>query len=472
MQELGSRVDAGSFRDRDSRVFLTPDGVYRALSARGLRDFEALGASKLFAQAQQDGSLVRTQLSDLEPPADILPDGAAAVLEHERIPFVSYPYEWTFGMLRDAALVQLDLLDAAIGESLMLKDATPYNLQFVGARATFVDLGSFEVMRPSEPWIAYRQFCTLFLYPLMLTAYRGVSFQPWLRGSLEGISPVEAAALLSLRDRLRKGVLINVGLLGRLERRQSATSAKDVKRDLAKAGFKPEIVRANVRRMRKLVTRLRWKTSKTAWTHYDDNHRGYEQSELQRKTAFVEAAAERASPSLAWDLGANDGAFARIVAGHAGHVVAMDADHETVEHLYRELRDPGQTQRNILPLVVDLCDPSPARGWSLAERATLTERGRPDFTLSLALVHHLSISRNVPIREVIAWLASLGGTHVVEFPTREDPMVVRLLSAKRDDESHPDYELGFFEAALGERFEIRNRLALGSRVLFEATARP
>lgn len=218
-----------------------------------------------------------------------------------------------------------------------------------------------------------------------------------------------------------------------------------------------------MRRLHKLVTGLEWKTAKTAWTEYDDNNRGYDEPDLAAKKAFVAAAAERVKPALAWDLGANDGAFARIVAPHASTVLAMDFDHETVEHMYRSLGHEG----NITPLVVDLCDPSPGRGWALAERGPLPERGRPDLTLSLALIHHLSITRNIPVRAILEWLKGLGGTHVIELPHRDDAMVQRLLSAKRDDEAHPDFDREPFESALGEQFEVRNRLELSSRTLYE-----
>ena len=467
MQDLSTRAEPGSFRDRDSRVFVTPEGVFRALSARGLEDFEALRAAPLFGMATDGGTLVRTELTDIQAP-DILPGGAAGVLRHERLPFISYPYEWTFGMLKDAAALHLDLLDLAIGQGLTMKDASPYNVQWRGALPVFADIGSFEVLRRNEPWIGYRQFCTLFLYPLMLNAYRGISFQPWLRGSLEGIQPTEMARLLVGRDRFRKGVLTHVALHARLERRYASTSRKQVKQELSSAGFKPEIVQANLRKMRKLVGRLTWKAGQTAWTEYHKDNRGYEEADQQAKQRFVAAAAERAKPRLAWDLGTNDGVFARLIAPHCEFVVASDFDHETVEALYQSLKAEGSTK--ILPLVVDLTDPSPGRGWRGAERSPLEQRGRPGLTLSLALIHHLSITRNVPIAEVVDWLASLGGTHVVEFPLREDKMVQTLMGAKRD-ESHPDYDLAHFERCLGERFEIANRLELGTRVLFEAVAR-
>jgi hypothetical protein len=467
MQEVGTRAEPGSFRDRDSRVFITQDGVFRALSARGLEDFEALRAAPLFEQAIAAGTLVPTELADVTAP-DILPGGAAAVLHHERLPFITYPYEWTFGMLQDAAALHLQLIDTAIGQGLTMKDASPYNVQWRGSQPVFADVGSFEVLRRNEPWIGYRQFCTLFLFPLMLQAYRNVSFHPFLRGSLEGIEPTEMARLLVGRDRFKKGVLLHVALQARLERRYATTSRKEVKKEMQSAGFKPEMVQANLRRMGKLVSRLKWKAGQTAWTEYHENNRGYEAEDQQAKQRFVTAAAERVKPRLAWDLGTNDGVFARLVAPHAELVVASDFDHETVEALYQSLKAEGNTK--ILPLVVDLTDPPPARGWRGAERQTLEQRGRPHLTLSLALIHHLSITRNVPISEVVDWLASLGGTHVVEFPLREDKMVQTLLNAKRDD-SHPDYDLAYFERCLGQRFDVVNRLELDSRVLFEAVVR-
>src|SRR3954469_409157 len=460
----GARLEAGSFRDPESRVFYTNGEVYRALSGPGLADWEKLKSSGLYDELAKDGRIVATeQVAEADVPAS-LPGEWAGVLRHETIPTISYPYEWSFSQLKDAALLQLDLLLAALKRDMILKDSTPYNVQFRGAQPTFIDIGSFEALRPGEPWVGYRQFCMLFLYPLMLQAYKGVDFQPWLRGSLDGIEPTDAASLL----KGGKGTLTHVRLHARLERKYANTSRKEVKRELQSAGFKPEMVQANLRRMRKLVAGLQWRTDQTAWTGYGEGTRGYEEADVEAKKRFVAATAERVKPRLAWDLGTNDGAFARIVAPHAEHVVASDFDHETVEHLYRALREEGDEK--VLPLVVDLTDPSPARGWRGRERRTLEDRGRPELTLSLALIHHLSITRNVPVEEVVNWLASLGGIHVVEFPVREDAMVQRLLNAKLDT-SHPDYDLAHFERCLQERFEVRNRLELGSRVLFEAAVR-
>ena len=462
-------IESGSFRDRDSRVVVAGDAVYRVLSERGAADWQALKSSPLLEGAIADGSVVGTEevgIEELGPDAGrLLPDGVAAVLRHQRIPFVSYPYEWTFGMLRNAALLQLDLELAALDAGLTLKDATPYNTQFHGSEPVFIDVGSFEPLREGEPWAGYRQFCMLYLYPLLLQAYKEIPFQPWLRGSIDGITPREAARFFSLRNRFRKGIPTHVALHARLERRYEEREGGDVKKDLKKANFKTEYVRANVQRMRKLVAGLTWKAGDTAWTGYREQNT-YSDDDAERKQAFVRKAAAQRRPDLVWDMGCNDGAYSRIAAESAGYVVAFDYDHATVEALYRSLR--SEQNRKILPLVGNLADPSPGLGWRGLERRTLEDRGTPDLILALALIHHVSITANVPIADFLEWLRGLGAAMVIEFPKRDDPMVSRLLSGKREG-SNSDYERENFERELGRRFEIEKteELPSGTRVLYQ-----
>jgi hypothetical protein len=470
-------LEPGSFRDPDSRVLVSDQGVFRLLSETGLADWKALAGSGLFARATADGSLIPTHElnGDLALPAELdgaetaLVKPAAAVLRHDRIPFVSYPYEWTFGMLRDAALLELDLLLAALDDGLILKDATPYNVQWRGIRPVFVDVGSFERLREGEPWAGYRQFCMQCLYPLMLAAYRDVAFQPLLRGRLEGIAPAEAARLLSGRQRLRRGVLSHVVLHARLERRYEHRAGADVRGELERARFSVELVRANARRLRKLVSRLEWRPGASAWTRYRETST-YSDAETAGKADFVRAAVAEVAPRLTWDLGANDGLFSRVAAEAGSYVIALDSDHATAETLYRSLREADET--SILPLVADLADPSPGLGWRGRERRPLLDRGRPDLVLCLALVHHLSIAANIPLAEVVAWLADLGAPVVVEFPSREDPMVARLLAAKRGD-AHPDYDRSHFERCLERHFDVERReeLSSGTRILYRASPR-
>lgn len=465
-----AELEPGSFRDPDSRVFYGPGGVFRALSEQGLADWSELARTGLYERLRGEGKLVATELVGEGPldGAEPLARGSAAVLRHEAVPFVSYPYEWPFSMLRDAALLQLELLRAALAEEMTLKDATPYNVQWCGARPVFVDVGSFERLRQGEPWAGYRQFCMQFLYPLMLQAYKGVPFQPWLRGSLQGIEPTQCRALMGARDLLRRGVLPHVVLHSRLERR-NAERAGEVRGELRRAGFRKELIEANARRLERLVRRLRWRPPRTAWSEYGETT-SYAPADAERKASFVREVVGSRRWGTVWDLGANDGRFARIAADNARCVVAADADAALVERLYLSLRDEGSER--ILPLVLDLADPSPGLGWRGLERRPLAARGRPELVLCLALAHHVSIAGNVPVRELFDWLAELGGELVIELVAREDPMVRRLLAGKRPD-AHPDYRTDLLERALRERFELvrSDTLGSGTRTLHHAVPR-
>ncbi|HYF44679.1 MAG TPA: hypothetical protein VD926_00620, partial [Acidimicrobiales bacterium] len=298
------------------------------------------------------------------------------MLRHERIPVVTYPYEWSFEMLRDAAKLQLDLVAKALDEDLVTKDASAYNVQFVGARPTFIDVGSFERLRAGEPWYGYRQFHMHFLLPLMLQAHRGITFQPLLRADVEGVNPVDARRMMSFWDLVsprKKGTLLHVAGMARAEQ---ASSKRDVKSELKASGMRKEVLVAQIRNLRKLVEKIRDRRADTEWAHYSDRSH-YTDADLQAKERFVSSVAEAVKPKLAWDLGANDGHFSRLVAEQGAYVIAADGDHHAIDGLYRSLRETGDER--ILPMVLDLADPSPNRGWRGRERLAFGERSRPEL---------------------------------------------------------------------------------------------
>lgn len=455
-------VDGGSYRDRSSKVFYQGKTVLRALDARALENWERLAQTRFFADFTDRGHLISTKRLDHLP--ERLPPGQdwRAVLVHERIPFVSYPYEWTFGMLRDAALLHLELLASALEEGMILKDSSAYNVQWIGPRPVFIDIPSFEPLAAGETWIGYRQFCMMFLYPLMLQAYRGVPFQPWLRGAIDGIEPEAMARLLGPFAFWRRGVLAHVLLHARLQRKQS-WQKQDTRESLRRAGFNAELIKINVKRLRRLVGRLNWKPARSTWSGYVETH-SYPPSDYQMKADFVRRAAARRHRPLVWDLGGNTGDFSRIVAEFADTVVLIDGDGPAMERVYRHLRDEGE--KRVLPLYINLSDPSPDRGWRGAERKTLERRGRPDLVMALALIHHLVIGANIPLSDFVAWLADLNASTLVEFVTREDEMVQQLLRNRNDP--FPDYDLARFEALLPHRFTVVERMPLkdGRRIIY------
>ncbi|MCB8914337.1 MAG: methyltransferase [Thermoleophilales bacterium] len=465
-------TEPGSFRDRDSRVVLSGDAIYRALSPEGAEDWDALSGSPLLGQLTAAGKVIGTREVDpsiLSESRGLLPTGVARVLEHDRVPFVSYPYEWTFSMLQDAAKLQLELGASALDFGLDLKDATPYNVQFLGSRPTFIDIGSFEKITAGEPWIAYRQFCMLYLYPLLFQAHKDIPFQPWMRGSIDGIQPIDAVKVFSLRDRLRSGVFLHTSLHARLDRRAKRSGPGSAEENRNKRQVKPGQIKAQLESMNRLVSKLKWKAGETSWSGYRQSNT-YSDEDDRRKQAFVAEVAAEEEPGLTWDMGCNDGAYSRIAAGSSKLVVAFDFDHATVEALYRSLREEGNTK--ILPLVSNLADPSPALGWRGLERKTLVDRGAPDLMLALALIHHVSISANIPIADFLQWARDLGTTLLIEFPKRTDPMV-RALLANKHAGANPDYEEDNFERELKKRFTVdrREELPSGDRILYLAHPR-
>jgi hypothetical protein len=460
-------LEPGSFRDRSARVFYHQGRIYRGLTDGALEQWQALAATAFFRRFTSDGRIVPTEQRDLSSlPLAPTEHSWTAVLEHAAIPFVSYPYEWSFEMLRDAALLQLDVLLAALDEGMTLKDASAYNVQWNGAAPVFVDVASFHVRRRGEPWVGYRQFCQMFLFPLLLQAYRGVPFQPWMRGSLEGIDAEACLNMLSARDYFRGGVLAHVVLQAKAQRKYASTS-RDVRSDLQKAGFDRQLIQANATRLRSLIARLAWNPGRSTWSDYVDcGH--YDPADTERKREFVRSASSARDWTLAWDLGCNVGLFSRIIAERAKYVVAMDADQVAIDRLYRALKAEGS--RTILPLVVNLTDPSPDLGWRNLERKRLTERGRPELVLCLALIHHVVIGANIPLAEFVAWLRSLDADLIIEFVTREDPMVKTLLRNKEDQ--YGDYHTEVFERELSARFSVAAREPLGSGTRIMYHARP
>jgi SAM-dependent methyltransferase len=462
-----SIYEAGSFRDPDSAVFAAGGKVLRGLSGRAAEHYDQLRGTAFFPRLMRSRQIVATtdHLGDAPPS----PRGAkwARVLEHERVPVISYPYEWSFAMLRDAAALQLEVLRAALDECMSLKDGTAYNVQFVGSRPTFIDVGSFEPA--SGPWPGYRQFCQTMLFPLLVQAHLGVPFQPLLRGAIDGMTPSDVAGMFAGLHRFRRGVLRNVTLHSVLERRVT-TASEQVKDDLKAAGFSTEMTKATVKNLAKLVAGLEVRRRGSTWSDYRDTC-SYSDADAAAKQAFVRSALAAGESGVVLDLGANDGAYSRLAAEQADYVVAVDGDEMVIDGLYRRLR--AERKENILPLVMNLVDPSGGLGWRNRERAAFAERVRPDVTLALALVHHLAIGANVPLPEVVSWLRSFGGRVIVEFVDADDVQAERLL-ANKPPGLFDDYRRQAFEGLLAEHFLVheQQRLPGGTRTLYLAEPKP
>ena len=444
--------DPASFKDPDARVLLHNDRVYRRFTPIGAGRFRAFADSGLANDLVSRGKLIEwREVPEEEFPAIYSdePEGTL-VVEHPPIPFISYCYEWSYEMLRAAALLHLELLRVGLEHGYTMKDATPYNVQFIGPRPLFIDIATFVPWQQGTPWQAYTQFCRMFLNPLLLTGLTGVHFQPWLRSSLEGIDPADLTRLLPFRKKLRRGVAIDVVFQAWLSRKfGKANPASEGLIKNASVGRKQVLDLAN--RLERTIQRLKPPRARSHWIDYDKENQ-YEVEGEEFKERLVDLAVSDAAPNVVWDLGCNTGRYSLIAARHAQYVIAMDRDADVIDVLYRRISD---RHFNVLPLVVDVLNPSPDQGWKQAERRSVVQRGRADFVLCLALIHHVAIGGNVPLADFATWLASITRGGIIEFVPKSDPMVRDMLRWR--EEAYPWYNQTNFEENLGKHFRVVDR---------------
>jgi len=449
--------DPGSFRDPSGFVFRRDGVLYRQVNRVFADDWHAAADAGILRRWQEAGRLVGHDAADISLAAD--PDRALAVLRPEPVDFVSYPYEWTFGQLKDAALLTLDLQEDAERAGFTLRDASAYNIQFHRGRPILIDSLSVERLNPAEPWAAYRQFCQHFVAPLALMARRDIRCGLMLRDHVDGIPLDLASTLLPGRTRLSVGLASHVHLHARAQRR-FADAAPPARRA---AGMGATRRAALLDSLRRTIHGLRWSPGGTEWADYD-RQTSYSDEGTRAKESIVEAMLRDAGGSVAWDLGANVGRFSAIAARLGRRVVAWDADPAASERHYQRLKAAGET--SVLPLIQDLVNPSPGLGWAGAERAGFVDRSDADVVLALALVHHLAISNNVPLEWIAALFARLAPSAIVEFVPKDDPMVRRLLGSRRD--VFADYTQDGFERAFGTRFRTVARMPIvhSTRILY------
>jgi ribosomal protein L11 methylase PrmA len=452
---MGEALGA-SFRDPSGFVFRHEGGLYRQVNRCYAHDYDLLLASGLYDQLVGDRLLVAHEEVD-GPVASDAPDLHYRTLSPAPIDFVSHPYEWCFSQLKDAALVTLKIARTALASGMTLKDANGYNVQFSQGRPVFIDTLSFEKYQDGEPWVAYRQFCQHFLAPLALMAYRDVRLSQLLRLHLDGIPLDLATSLLPARAWLSGGLLMHLRIHASFQQRHRGGGARK-QRPLSRSA--PYNLLSSLER---LVRKLDWEPRGTEWADYTEGD-SYDDRSLAHKQGLVAAHLAAIAPRSVWDLGANTGVYSRLAAAAGAQVVSFDVDPACVERNYRELCEKGEER--LLPLRLDLTNPSPGLGWANAEREPVGDRGRPDVLLVLALEHHLAIANNVPFDNIADWFGALSDELIIEFVPKSDPKVQILLATRKD--VFPDYTREHFEAAFGAHYEIlaRDEIEGSARTLY------
>lgn len=433
-----------SFRDPSGFVFKHKGKFYRQINLAYKKDYDLLMSSGLYEQLSRSKTLLAHKEQDLALAPR--PDMAYKVIKPRQLGFISYPYEWCFNQYKDAAILTLAIARRALEFGMSLKDASAYNIQFLKGRPVFIDTLSFETYQEGTPWVAYRQFCQHFLAPLALMAKKDIRLQGLMRQYIDGIPLDLASSLLPASTKMNFGLASHIHLHARSQQKYAD---REVSQSEVKGKISKDAQRALLDSLITTVRGLKVETISTEWAdYYQDNN--YTQSSFEAKRALVSDFIKQVNPKTVWDLGANTGEFSRCASDLGIPTVAFDIDPGAVQQNYAIVRE--RKEKFMLPLVMDLTNPSPAIGWHNEERDSMRERGPVDLVMALALIHHMAIANNVPLREVARSFADLGEYLIIEFVPKQDSQVERLLSSRLD--IFPDYNPEGFKQAFSEYYSI------------------
>ena len=433
-----------SFRDPSGFLFQKKDGIYRQVNVSYKEDYDRLMQSGLYELLVDAGLLIpHNEVAE----AGKIPGKAYKVIKPEMIPFISYPYEWCFSQLKDAALATIEIQKKALEFDMSLKDSSAYNIQFRRGRPVMIDTLSFERYREGAPWVAYRQYCQHFLAPLALMSHTDVRLNQLLRIFIDGVPLDLASSLLPARTRFNASLLSHIHLHAKSQARFAGDAVP------ARA---PKVGRlsllALIENLGNATRKLTWESDETEWANYYEDT-NYSDEALNDKKRLVATFLEVTKPNIVWDLGANTGLYSRLASDMGVQTIAFDIDPGSVERNYQESLNKKET--HLLPLLLDLTNPSSGIGWQNQERQSLFERGPADTALALALIHHLAISNNLPFDRITNFFSEICESLIIEFIPKGDSQVQRLLASRED--IFPDYTQDAFESEFGKVFKLDKR---------------
>jgi ribosomal protein L11 methylase PrmA len=450
----------GSFRDPSGHVFSSGDRIFRAVSDEAYRNFQLLKSSGAYDDLRSRKWIIAAEEADVDHSGE----NGRRVLEHPKLPFVSYPYEWPFSLLKRAALLHLEMHLRALDFDFTLSDASAYNVQFLGVSPIFIDTLSFIPYREGDYWAGQRQFVEQFINPLLLRSLLGISPNAWYRGTLEGVPTEEIVHLIGRFKRwFAPNVLTNITLPALFQRKARRTPdlPPGKPKPLPKAGLL-----FMLRRLHSWISRLQPKNiGPTEWQEYGAHNDSYAGDEEGKKREFIARFSLAAAPSCAWDMGCNTGGYSEILLqNNAKSVIGFDFD---LNALDTAVARSSSRHLQFLPLFADAANPSPEQGWAEVERFGLRSRINADAIVALAIVHHLAIGKNIPLPSVLDWLVGLAPRGVIEFVPKTDPMIQRMMRFRKD--IFTEYDKDHFEQALRGHGRIDRVLELspGGRTLYQ-----
>ena len=456
-------IEPSSFRDNLGNVFYFKDRVIRTINAKGKKNLEFIIDNNILDESINQNFLISTKIINKNELTNFF-SKFDYIVESEFIPYISYPYEWSFEQLKCAAIHHLDFQIFLFSKSAVLRDASAYNIQFIGSKPVFIDLLSIKEYQEGEHWSGYKQFCENFLNPLLLGSLKGIQHNAWFRGKLEGISTVELNKLLSISDKLSLKVLTHVYLHSKLNTKNIVNSKKTSEKykkinKLSKISYI-----SIIKELREWISKLSFKEEITIWQNYSKENT-YDKSEYSQKKLIVSEYIKRKNPHTVIDLGCNDGDYSNLCLEFgARNVLGFDFDHNVVSRAFQKAK---KNKKNFLPLVLDASNPSPNQGWFQNERKGFLERFKSDVLIALAFEHHLIIGKNIPLEQFIDWLLKISSNGLVEFVAKSDETIQKMLEFRED--IFLDYSENEFESCLKAKSKIvnKNNITKSGRIIYE-----
>lgn len=437
-----SKIENSSFRDRSGFLFYYENEIYRIINFSYKKQYEKFMNSELYQKLEEKNLIItHSEIENLDIDCDYY-----KIIKPEKIPFISYPYEWSFSQLKDAALLTLRIQKAAMKYGMTLKDGSAFNIQFHNGHPIFIDTLSFEIYEEGQIWKPYKQFCQHFLAPLALISKKDVRLNLLSKIFIDGI-PIDLAAKL-----LPKTTFGNFGLMAHIHahaKSQKHYEDKDAK--IKQKTFSKRSFEGLIESLKSSIEKMAWNEDNTEWgDYYSDTN--YTEKSFEEKKQFISLAIDQVKPKLVWDMGANTGVFSRLASTKGINTISYDIDPLAVEKNY--LSSSQNSEQNILPLILDLTNPSSGIGWNHDERMSIMQRGPADMVFALALVHHLAISNNVPLNKLAEFFSQISKFLIIEFVPKSDSQVKRLLLTR--DDIFENYDVKNFEIEFSKFFKIIN----------------
>jgi len=447
-----------SFRDPSGVLFYYNEELYRQINTIYKDEYDLLLNSGLYEELTKKEFLIPHEEVEIQP---FEPEKYYKIIKPKKIPFISYSFEWSFSQFKDAALLVLEIQKIAMNYGMKLKDATSYNIQFFNGKPILIDSLSFEKYKEGDFWEAYRQFCQHFFAPLVLMSHKDIRLNQLLRIFIDGIPLDLASKLLPTKTKMVFSILTHIHAHSKSQKHY-----EDKTPDLKEKKLSKNSYLGIIESLHSGIKKLSWKSKDTEWgDYYSDTN--YSDVAFSEKKAILNDLIEKIKPDRVIDLGANTGIFSRIASNKGIETISYDIDPIAVEKNYLQVKKDNETK--LLPLQIDLTNPSPNLGWRNNERMSFMDRGITDTVIALALIHHLAISNNLPFEQITQFFSQICKNLIIEFVPKSDSQVQRLLSTRKD--IFDQYTQENFEKTFGNYFKIIESIKVkdSERVIYRMT---